>query len=212
MSGMELAGFEATSGFEDGDRIKASDLVDTPLLVYVVDRKENITTRHSPPPGKPGLILDILNLQNQEVFLSVLWMNNQIVDNLSRYVGRAVAIKLEWRKSKTQNDYLTVLALEGEEANVAQQWVNAKPNLFVDARKERELGTHEEIRGSSVTAVNSGVNPSPAAATPPPAAATPPPVPTQEAPAAAAPPPPASAAATPPPVETPAAAPNNLPF
>lgn len=233
MSGMQLSNFEAASSFEDGDRVKASDMAGIPLLVYVVDKRENIVTKHS-PDGADGLFLDILNMNTQEVFLGVLWMNKQVVDNLTRYVGSAVAIKLEWRKSKTQNDYLAIVPLEGAEADVAQQWVNTQPNLFADARKARDMKSYEEIRGSSVTAIQPGVNtaknnapaapPAPPSAPPAPAApSAPPAAPTPPAPAAPAatapatpvpapPAPPAPAAPTPAPAAPAPQGDGDLPF
>lgn len=223
MTGMDLAGFEASSGFEEGDRLKAQDTVGLPLLIYVVDRKEGIRSQHS-PDGKPGLILDIMNLSNQEVYLSVLWMNNQIVDNLSRYVGKAVAVRLATRKSKNGRDYIVPEALEGQEAETAAAWVTQQPNLFVDARKARDLQTHEEIRGSSVTAIEPGVGtqsgntvaspPSAPVAQAPAAPAAPPSAPVAPAAQAPATPPSAPAAPTPPAPPAPPAAPaeNNLPF
>ncbi|ANA87297.1 hypothetical protein PBI_KAMPE_63 [Gordonia phage Kampe] len=211
---MELEEFSGSALVENGDRIKAKDLATRPLLVYVVDEVGPIKTQHSKSPeGEMGLILDILDLQSQDKYLSVLWMNKQVVDNLSRYIGKAVAIQMDWKKSKTGNDYLNLSQLEGEWANYAKQWVTNQPNVFVDERVTRQMKTYEEIRGSKLTGIamnNTAANP-PVSQVPATQPSAPPSAPTASAPPAAppsAPPsaPPASAPAAPP-SAPPAAAP-----
>ena len=165
-----LAGFEQNS-ITQGDKLKASDAAGWPLLVFVVDKKEHMNTEHG--KDKTGLIVDIFNMQNQEIFSHVLWLNNQIVDNLERYVGQAVAIRIEWRDSKNGNGkYILPVALVGEEAAIAGQWVAAKPDMFDEDRAKKGYPSTAEVRGSNIpAAVQPAAKPAAATAVAPPAAA-----------------------------------------
>ncbi len=207
-------GIEAPVDFEQntltqGDKLATRDMKGLPLLVYVVKRLEGLNTKHG--NNKPGLIVDVLDLSKatDNVYTHVLWMNNQIIDNLSKYEGKAVPIRIEERHSnKTGNDYLLPVALEGQERETANAWAAARPAIFDDDRAAKGYPSVAEVQGGMGTGVTMGKDnsaaPAPTAApanTAPVAAPVAPPAPTP-APAPAAP-----APAAPAPVAAPVAAP-----
>lgn len=211
---MQIEDYEGNALAENGDRIKAQDLAAHPLLVYVIDEVGPLKTKHSKSPeGEMGLLLDVLDLTDNTKYLSVLWMNKQVVDNLTKYIGKAVAIVMNWKHSQSGNDYLNLEKLEGEWDAYARKCVAADPNMFVNARVEREMKTYEELRGSKVspsatvpmnnTAATPPVQAGPPAT--PPAASAPPSAPPAAPPSA----PPAAPSA--PPSSPPAAAPSAPP-
>ena len=195
----------------EGDKLATRDVKGLPLLVYVVKRLEGLNTKHG--NNKPGLICDILDLTTGTPYTHVLWMNNQVIDNLSKYEGKAVPIRIEEKHSnKTGNDYLLPVALEGQERQTANDWAKARPDIFDTDRAAKGYPTVSEVQGGLGASVSVGTgNTAPAAA--PAAAPAPAPAPTAApAPAAAAPSPaPAPAApapaAAPAPVAAPVAAP-----
>ncbi|AOE44569.1 hypothetical protein SEA_JUMBO_61 [Gordonia phage Jumbo] len=182
----QLGTFEPTSQIE-GDRLKAKDVAAAahPLLINIVDKRENMKTQYSPAGDGKAIYVDILDLTTQEVFIHVMWMNDIVWDNLNNHVGETLPVRLRMKKNKAQTaEYIVVEPLSDEEIAVAQQWVDAKPNLFDDTRREREIPTAEQIR-AGVTSVSGGtadsgisnISQSAAAPTPPPAAPTAPPAP-----------------------------------
>ena len=208
-------GIEAPVDFEQntltqGDKLATRDMKGLPLLVYVVKRLEGLNTKHG--NNKPGLIVDVLDLSKatDNVYTHVLWMNNQIIDNLSKYEGKAVPIRIEERHSnKTGNDYLLPVALEGQERQTANDWAAARPTIFDDDRAAKGYPSVAEVQGGMGTGVTMGKDNS--AATAPAAAAAPAPAPVAApvAPPAPspAPAPAAPAPAAPAPVASPVAAP-----
>lgn len=177
----KLGNFEPTSQIE-GDRLKAANVAEAahPLLVNIVDKRENMRTQYSPAGDGKALYLDILDLTTQEVFIHVMWMNEIIWDNLNGHVGETLPIRLRMKENKTKtNSYITVEALTDEEIAVAQQWVDAQPNLFDDTRRKRDIPTAEQVRSgqtNSAKSDDSGISAmgqSSAAPTPPPASAPP---------------------------------------
>ena len=200
-----LGSFEPTSQIE-GDRLKAKDVAQDAhaLLVNIVDKREGMTTKYSPAGGGKALYLDILDLNTQEVFIHVMWMNSIIWDNLNNHVGETLPIRLNMKSNKNGTaEYVVVEPLSDDEIAVAQQWVDSQPNLFDDKRREREIPTAEQVRAGQTSAnpkSDNGIAPmgaSAAAPTPPAAPVTPPAPPAPSVPVAAPPAPTAPAAAAP---------------
>ena len=139
----------------EGDKLATRDVKGLPLLVYVVKRLEGLNTKHG--NNKPGLICDILDLTTGTPYTHVLWMNNQVIDNLSKYEGKAVPIRIEEKHSnKTGNDYLLPVALEGQERQTANDWAKARPDIFDTDRAAKGYPTVSEVQGGLGASVSVG--------------------------------------------------------
>lgn len=132
---MELGSFEPRSA-GDGDRWQAQEAAERPLVVLVREHRTGIVTQYSPNGGE-GVVIDVADVRVNQCWISVLWMNQAIVDNLAPYVGQPIAVKLVWTPSKSGNKYLAVQPLDGPELALAQQWVASNPTRFDLERQQR---------------------------------------------------------------------------
>lgn len=223
-----LGHFEAPS-LQQGDKVQARSLADHALIVLVLEKKWIARTQHAPQGGF-AVIVDVFDVHTQEIYCGAMWMGGAIVDQLAPYAnnGQALAIKLVWTANKGGgNQYLSPRQLEGEEMNIANQWVAARPQMFDEARVEKGYGpyefTSEDSGPNVIQPVQNSMPPlapppgpgapvAPAAPAAPPVAPAAPPMAPPAAPAApmapAAPPAPAPAPAAPatPPAPAPAPA------
>lgn len=135
---MQFATFENVT-LGDGDKLQAQNICDTPLLVFPTEELTGLKTKYS--DNGHGVKVDVLNLANGEVFINVLWMGGAVVDNLVRWIGQAVGIKLVKRAAKNPggNEYIVPVPLEGEEAQAAYNWATKDPEVFVRTRTERGI-------------------------------------------------------------------------
>lgn len=132
---MEFGTFERQAQ-ASGDSLKASDAVNKPLIVAVSERREGIVTKYQ-PAGGPGLIVDVADVNADQVFVGVLWMNGPIVDNLTAYLGQTVPVKLVYEANKSgTNSYITVEALKGADMDAVTTWAQANPSRFDQRRAE----------------------------------------------------------------------------
>lgn len=127
-----------------GDTLPAKDAVDRPLIVLVREHRTGVVTKFKPEGGE-AVVVDVADVKTDEVWLSVLWMNGAIVDNLAGYVGKPVAIQIVWMASKSGgNAYLNVEPLEGQVLALAQQWVANNPNRF-DLERHKRVAQAAEL-------------------------------------------------------------------
>lgn len=127
----------------DGDRVKASDMEGHLLVVRVLDRVDGIDTQHKKDAS--AVVLDLWDLSTNTNYVNVCWFNGAIVDNLARdrYIGgNPVAIKLTKKQGK-QNAYLVPEPAQGQDLEVAKQWLASQPNVFDDVRSQRGLGQYD---------------------------------------------------------------------
>ena len=87
-----------------GDTYKPIDHVGATLIVKVKEHKTGIVTENS-PDGGPGVIVDLVDLDNSLVYRDVLWMGGAMVDGLKQYVGGMIVVEIESRKSKSGRKY-----------------------------------------------------------------------------------------------------------
>lgn len=167
-----LGNYEPPS-LQQGDKVQAQSLADHALVVQVLERKFISRTQHA-PQGKDAIILDVFDINTQEIYCGVMWMGGAIVDGLSPYAdtGQALPITLVWTANKGGgNSYLSPRPLEGENLSVAAQWVQARPNMFIDARNEKGYGPYEKEGAVHLAPVQNSM---PAPAAPPAAPPMPP--------------------------------------
>ena len=137
---MELGNFELQS--MSGDKLKPSDITQTPLLIKILDYRTGIKTQYE--EAAEAVVLDVFNLVTQETYLGVLWFNQAIRDNLKRYIGQHLPIELRYQQPKKVggNAYIVPVGLEGENLAAAQAWATQRPNLFSEVRAERGEGEY----------------------------------------------------------------------
>lgn len=175
---MELGTF-APRPREDvnGDQLKATDAVDKPLVVHVREHKTGIKTKFNQDPkqsgykpdGADGVIVDVANVDTDEVFIDVLWLNGAVVDNLAPYVGQVVPVQLVWQApANGGNSYISLVALVDAQLVKAQQWAAANPARFDAERAKRRTDTSDTATGSAPNQLPT--LPQPPAAAPPTAA------------------------------------------
>lgn len=119
------------------DSLKPSEAQDRPLVVHVVERRENIVTKFQ-PAGAPGVIVDVADVKAEAVYVGVLWMNGALVDALTPYAGKTLPIRLVMTPSKKAGGYpyLSVEALDGADLEAAAKWDSANPDAFDKRRAE----------------------------------------------------------------------------
>lgn len=139
---MELGTFTPRDNTNYGDQLPAKEAADRPLVVLVREHRTGIVTKFK-PEGGDGVIVDVADINTNETWLDVLWMNGAIVDSLAGYVGQPVAVQIVWVASKSGgNAYLNVEALAGQELTAAHAWVKANPNRFDTERRQRAENPH----------------------------------------------------------------------
>lgn len=174
---MELGTF-APRPREDmvGDQLQAKEAVDKPLIAFVRQHKAGVKTKFNQDPkqsgykpdGQDGVVVDVANVDTNEVWIDVLWLNGAVVDNLVPYVGQAVPIKLVWVAPPSGgNSYISLVALEGAQLQQAQQWAAANPNRFDTERAQRQANADAHT-GQSTQAAAETLPTVPVAATPAP--------------------------------------------
>lgn len=198
-----------------GDRVQAQQMVDRPMLLWAREIKHINRTQYQ-ADGGDGVIVDIIDLQTNAVYISVMWMAGALVDGLRPYVGdgNAYPMKIVKQTGGKHGSYNKFQQLDDP------QWMNhitanfqAFVNLVAQTRAAKEAEWAQAMAQQAPPAppaVPAGppANLAPATAPPaqpqyaPPAA----PAPVQPVPVAV---PPAPAAVAPPqaPPAAPAAAP-----
>jgi len=128
----------------EGDKLKPSDVVDHPLIIRVLDFKQNLTTKFSPNGDGQAVVVDVFDMSDETTHLGVMWFNAAIRDNLMNKVGKSMAVKLVYQEAKKGgNKYIVPSGLEGADLDAAKAWAKAKPRLFEEAREEREMGEYQ---------------------------------------------------------------------
>lgn len=138
-----------------GDQLQAKEAIGRPLVTFVREHRTGIKTKFNQDPkekgykpdGGDGVIVDVADVNTNEVWIDVLWLNGAIVDNLALYVGQAVPIQLVWTPSqKGGNPFIGVAALEGNQLAQAQQWAATNPTRFDTERAQRQANaaSHEQ--------------------------------------------------------------------
>lgn len=145
---MELGSFAPVER-GNGDQLPAKEAAGRTLVVLVREHRTSITTKYK-PEGAPGVIVDLVDVDQDAVWCDVLWMNGAIVDNLAPYVGSAVPITLSWSASQSGGyPYLSVSALEGTPQTQAEQWAAANPTRFDEERASRGLSSAQTASASA---------------------------------------------------------------
>jgi hypothetical protein len=166
-----------------GDQLQAKEAIGKTLVVFVREHKTGIKTKFNQDPkekgykpdGGDGVIVDVADVNTNEVWIDVLWLNGAVVDNLAPYVGQAVPIELVWTPSqKGGNPFIGVAALEGLRLQTAQQWAAANPTRFDTERAQRKATVDAHVApAAAAPAPLLTVPVAPAAAPPAPAAPAP---------------------------------------
>jgi len=138
---MELSGFTPNEAAH-GDRLPAKEAADKPLIVQVREHRDSVVTAFA-PEGKPGIVVDVVDLTTDSTYHDVLWMNGAIVDGLSPHVAKTMPVKLVWTPGKSGYPYLSPAALEGKELELAAAWASKNPTRLDDERKARGLGAKQ---------------------------------------------------------------------
>jgi hypothetical protein len=141
----------------DGDQYSPKDHVGAVVLVKVRERKDGIVTSNS-PNGGPGVIVDLVDLGDGNIYRDVLWMGGPFVDGLTPHVGLdPVVIRIGSQVGKSGRPYGT----------------------FTDAPDMHETArSYYAAKGDPFAQTFATATPPPAAA---PAAAAPPPAPAGQA-------------------------------
>ncbi|MEU6267669.1 hypothetical protein [Saccharopolyspora shandongensis] len=132
---MELAGFTPNGGV-DSDTLKASDAVETPLIVVVRGHKTGIVTQFK-PDGADVIECDVVKIATDSTFIGVGWFNAGIVNDLKGHVGKALPIKLVYKQTKSGRAAIVPVALEGAELEAAAKWASANGDRLDRERAER---------------------------------------------------------------------------
>lgn len=116
---------------EDGDQYSPKDHIGTPVIVKVRERKEGIVTSNS-PQGGPGVIVDLVDLKDGNVYRNVLWMGGAFVDALTQYIGKGpVVLEIESRKSATSGrNYTAPKAADDAQIKLAESYYTSKGDPF----------------------------------------------------------------------------------
>lgn len=131
---MELGTFTPPA---TGDSFAAQDNVDRPLIVVVREHRTGVRSQHK-PEGGDAVVCDVVDLATGTIYLDVQWMSAAVADQLSRYVGHALPLKITWTPSKSGGKYLAPVALDGAELAAAQSWAQANPNAVELTRQQRQ--------------------------------------------------------------------------
>lgn len=90
---------------EDADEYKPRDHYGNSCIVKVLEHKPEIITPNS-PNGAPGVIVDVYDLNEKQVYRNVLMMTGAIVDGFKAHVGGApLVIAWDKRVAKNGRDY-----------------------------------------------------------------------------------------------------------
>lgn len=119
----------APPAMEDSDEFKPKDNYDKPLVVKVKEHKTGIVTSNS-PEGGPGVIVDLVDLSDGNVYRNVLWMGGAVVDGLKQYVGKVLVIRFESRKSNSGRTYPAPITATSEDKELAAKFYSAKGDPF----------------------------------------------------------------------------------
>lgn len=116
-----------TPNENNGDSLKPSEIIGHLLIVRIRQRKDGIVTQYS-PEGGPGIIVDVVDLEDGAVYSDVLWMNGAIVDNLTPNVGKTIAIRLVWIAGKNGRNYVGIEAADDTAKAKAGTFLTSNPD------------------------------------------------------------------------------------
>ena len=115
---------------EDGDQYSPKDHIGTPVIVKVRERKEGIVTPNN-AVGGPGVIVDLVDLKDGNVYRNVLWMGGAFVDALTQYIGTGpVVLEIESRTSKAGRAYAAPKAADDAQIKLAESYYTSKGDPF----------------------------------------------------------------------------------
>jgi len=140
--------------FTEKFQARAAATGQRPLLVFVREYKEGLTTEHAKDGTGKGVVLDVLDLglyasnpgHPDSVYCNVLWMGGAVRDQLRPYVGQEapLPIKLAWTTpAGGGTQYIVPEALEGDWLTYAQQIYDAD-RQFVDKVKAAKKAKWEQ--------------------------------------------------------------------
>lgn len=134
------------------DSVQAQQVLGHPLAVKVHEIVENKRSEHA-PDGKPAIFLDVWDLAQNQVYCGVMWMNPAVVDKLRGVVGDGKVYPIKLVEAYPKNGgkaYYTPVPLEGQEKDVALQWLNSQvgQGIFERTRAERGYGPYGTTVGS----------------------------------------------------------------
>jgi hypothetical protein len=109
----------------EGDSYKPSEHIGALMIVKVKEAKFIESTLHKPEGGN-AVVVDVHDLQYNQTFHDVLWMNGAIVDELNLWVRKIVVIKFAWTKAQKAGgmDYIVVVPADANEMAQAQARMN----------------------------------------------------------------------------------------
>lgn len=117
---------------EDGDKVRVSpsSVVNTLLVIEVLEYVEAFKTRFS-PEGKPAIKVNVASVVSGKSAPNQIWSNAAIVDSLRPYVGSTIICKIEHKTSgQSGYRYLTVVGVSPEEQAEGDKFVSENPDLF----------------------------------------------------------------------------------
>lgn len=108
---------------EDSDEYKPRENYGHAVIVSVKEFKPSIITPNS-PEGGPGVIVDVVDMDNDKVYRTVLMMTGAIVDGFKTRVGSGKPIVVSWgkRTSKSGRTYAAPEAATPEQLTKAGAW------------------------------------------------------------------------------------------
>ncbi len=126
----EFIAFEKAGNDGTAERAKPSELVGKLLVVRVLERNEQWKTKFS-PEGKPAIRVNVINVDDNEVYRDVVWLNMGIVDPLTPFVGGGpVVARLVEKTSKNGSRYLTLNSPTATDLELAEDYKQQNPHLF----------------------------------------------------------------------------------
>lgn len=108
---------------EDSDEYKPFNNYGHACVVMVKEFKPLVVTPNS-PNGAPAVIVDLVDMNNDEVYRNVLMMTGAIVDGLKTRVGTGKPIVVSWgkRTSTSGRTYAAPEAATPEQLTAAGAW------------------------------------------------------------------------------------------
>lgn len=117
---------------EDSDVYKPFENYGHACIVLVKEYKPAIVTPNS-PNGGPGVIVDLVDMDNEQVYVNVLCMSGAIVDGFKARAGTGKPIVVSWgkRTSGSGRTYAAPDAATPEQLKAAEAWYAKNGDPFV---------------------------------------------------------------------------------
>lgn len=131
---------------EEGDHYRARDNWNHTCIVMVRQYKEEIVTPNS-PQGAPGVIVDLVDLDNDQTYRNVLMMTGAIVDGFKAHAGTGKPLVIWWKQARANNgrDYPSPMPATPDQIQRATAYYTKNGDPFAV-----ELGTVTDTQTPTV--------------------------------------------------------------